>query len=259
MGQPEAEAGKEPTTYPQAISPGYFQTMKFPLLQGRDSDANDRTAGQPVVIIDAGLAQHYFPNENPIGKQIIELPGGSREMRRDTAWTIVGVVQNSRHNRPQNPAAPYQAYFPDHQVHGLFREFLLLRTAGDPSPLIPEIEKLVASVDPEVPATDIKTFDDLIGGKICNGTPRRASECRVLYGRLIPIRGRSVRCISLLCQSTSKRNRRPDRVRSNIHKHYQPGRLEGNQIGRRRDSNRTGANLRGNAFYREHLIWRIRL
>ncbi len=165
MGQPEAEAGKEPTTCPQAISPGYFQTMQIPLLQGRDFDANDRTAGQPVVIIDAGLAQHYFPNENPIGKQIIELPGGSREMRRDTAWTIVGVVQNSRHNRPQNPAAPYQAYFPDHQVHGLFREFLLLRTAGDPSPLIPEIGKLVASVDPEVPATDIKTFDDLMAEK----------------------------------------------------------------------------------------------
>jgi putative ABC transport system permease protein len=165
MGQPEAEAGKEPTMCPQAISPGYFQTMQIPLLQGREFDASDRTGSQPVVIVDAGLAQHYFPSENPIGKQIIELPGGSREMRRDTAWTIVGVVQNSRHNRPQNPTAPYQAYFPDHQVGGLFREFLLLRTAGDPSPLIPEIRKLVASVDPEVPATDIKTFDDLMAEK----------------------------------------------------------------------------------------------
>jgi len=165
MGQPEAEVGKEPILCPQAISPGYFHTMRIPLLQGRDFDANDRTAGQPVVIIDANLAQHYFPNENPIGKQIIELPGGSREMRHGTAWTIVGVVQNSRHNRPQNPVAPYQAYFPDHQADGLFREFLLLRTGGDPSPLIPEIRKLVASIDPEVPATDIKTFDDLIAAK----------------------------------------------------------------------------------------------
>jgi putative ABC transport system permease protein len=165
MGQPEAETGKEPILCPQAISPGYFHTMQIPLLLGRDFDANDRTASQPIVIIDAGLAQHYFPNENPIGKQIIELPGGSREIRPGTAWTIVGVVQNSRHNRPQNPAAPYQAYFPDHQVDGLFREFLLMRTAGDPSPLIPEIRKLVASVDPEVPATDIKTFDDLMAEK----------------------------------------------------------------------------------------------
>jgi putative ABC transport system permease protein len=165
LGQPDAGRGKEPTLCPQGISPGYFQTMQIPLLQGRAFDANDRAGSVPVVIVDAGLARHYFRNENPIGKQIIELPGGSREMRPDTAWTIVGVVENSRHNRPQNPAAPYQAYFPDHQVGGLFREFLLLRTAGDPYTLIPEIRKLVASVDPEVPATDIKTFDDLMAEK----------------------------------------------------------------------------------------------
>jgi putative ABC transport system permease protein len=164
MGQPEVEPGKEPTMCAQAISPGYFQTMQMSLLQGRDFDANDRTGNQPVAIIDAGLARQYFPNENPIGKQIVDLPGGSRQMNR-TIWTIVGVVQNSRHNRPQNPTPPYQAYFPDHQVQGLFREFLLLRTTGDASPLIPEVRKLVASVDPEVPARPVMTFDDLMAQK----------------------------------------------------------------------------------------------
>jgi putative ABC transport system permease protein len=165
IGQPGTEPGKEPTMCPQAISPGYFHTMQIPLLQGRDFDTNDRAGTQPVVIIDEGFARHYFPNENPIGKQFLELPGGTREMRPNTTWTIVGVVQSSRHNRPQNPAAPYQAYFPDHQAQGLFREFLLLRTAGDPSPLIPEIRKLVASVDPEVPATRVMTFEALIAEK----------------------------------------------------------------------------------------------
>ncbi|MBV8215268.1 MAG: FtsX-like permease family protein, partial [Verrucomicrobia bacterium] len=164
MGQPEVEPGKEPTMCAQAVSPGYFRTMQIPLLQGRDFDANDRAGNQLVAIIDAGMAQHYFPNENPIGKQILDLPGGSRHLNHAT-WTIVGVVQNSRHNRPQNPTPPYQAYFPDHQVQRLFREFLLLRTTGDPSPLIPEIRRLVASVDPEVPATRVMTFDDLVAEK----------------------------------------------------------------------------------------------
>jgi putative ABC transport system permease protein len=164
MGQPEVEPGKEPVMCGQAISPGYFRTMQIPLLQGRDFDANDRAGNQPVAIIDANFAQHYFPNENPIGKQIIDLPGGSRQMGHKI-WTIVGVVQNSRHNRPQNPTPPYQAYFPDHQVPGLFREFLLLRTNGDPYPLIQELRKLVATVDPEVPATPIMTFDDLMAKK----------------------------------------------------------------------------------------------
>jgi putative ABC transport system permease protein len=164
VGQAEVEPGKEPTMCGQAISPGYFQTMQIPLLQGRDFDANDQAGTQPVAIIDAGFARHYFPNENPIGKQIIDLPGGTRQMGHKI-WTIVGVVENSRHNRPQNPTPPYQAYFPDHQAQGLFREFLLLRTHGDPSPLIQEVRKLVASVDPQVPVTPIMTFDDLMAEK----------------------------------------------------------------------------------------------
>ncbi|MBV8100328.1 MAG: FtsX-like permease family protein, partial [Verrucomicrobia bacterium] len=164
IGQPEVEPGKEPTMCAQVVSPGYFQTMQIPLLQGRDFDANDRAGNQLVAIIDTGMAQHYFPNENPIGKQILDLPGGSRHLNYAT-WTIVGVVQNSRHNRPQNPTPAYQAYFPDHQVQGLFREFLLLRTTGDPSPLIPEIRKLVAAIDPEVPATRVMLFEDLVAEK----------------------------------------------------------------------------------------------
>jgi putative ABC transport system permease protein len=180
MGQPEAEPGKEPTMCGQAISPGYFRTMQIPLLQGRDFDANDGAGNQPVAIIDAGLAQHYFPNENPIGKQIVDLPGGTRQMGHKV-WTIVGVVQNSRHNRPQNPSPPYQAYFPDQQAQGLFREFLLLRTTGDPDPLIQEVRKLVASVDPEVPVTPIMTFDDLMAEKFA---PQRLG---VLLGTLFSI------------------------------------------------------------------------
>lgn len=164
VGQAEVEPGKEPTMCGQAISPGYFQTMQIPLLQGRDFDANDQAGTQPVAIIDAGFARHYFPNENPIGKQIVDLPGGTRQMGHKI-WTIVGVVENSRHNRPQNPTPPYQAYFPDHQAQGLFREFLLLRTHGDPSLLIQEVRKLVASVDPQVPVTPIMTFDDLMAEK----------------------------------------------------------------------------------------------
>jgi putative ABC transport system permease protein len=157
-GQAEVEPGKEPTMCGQAISPGYFKTMQIPLLEGRDFDSNDLAGSQQVVIIDQGLAQNWFPAGEAIGKQIFDL-------RDKTIWTIIGVVQNSRHNRPQNPTAPYQTYFPYHQAEGLFREFLLLRTVGDPAVLIADVRKLVASVDLEVPATAVMTFDDLMSEK----------------------------------------------------------------------------------------------
>lgn len=162
-GQAEVEPGKEPTMCAQAISPGYFQTMQIPLLEGRDFDSTDRAGSQKVVIIDQGLAQHWFPNGDAIGKQIFDL-------RDKTVWTIIGVAQNSRHNRPQNPTAPFQTYFPYNQSDGLYREFLLLRTVGDPAALIAEVRKLVASVDPEVPATAVMTFADLMSEKF--GTER---------------------------------------------------------------------------------------
>lgn len=158
VGQPESEPGKEPTMCAQAVSPGYFQTMQIPLLQGRDFDSSDRAGNQNVVIVDEALAKHFFPNQSPIGQQLI---GGWPK----ATWTIVGVAQDSRHNRPQNPAAPFQTYFPYHQFPGLFRQFLLLRTASNPAALISQVRKMVASVDPEVPATPVLTFDDLMAEK----------------------------------------------------------------------------------------------
>ena len=61
------------------------------MVKGRDFDSGDRAGSQNVMTIDAALADHFFPGQDPIGKQIVYLD-------KKSAWTIVGVVQNSRHN-----------------------------------------------------------------------------------------------------------------------------------------------------------------
>ena len=69
-GQPKPEPDHEPVLTPQTVSSGYFRTMQIPILQGRDFNAED-TADKPnVVIVDAALAEHFFPGQNPIGKSI---------------------------------------------------------------------------------------------------------------------------------------------------------------------------------------------
>jgi hypothetical protein len=60
------------------------------------------------------LAQHFFPGQDPIGKQIFYLHANS-------AWTIVGVVQNSRHNAADHGLAPFQTYIPANQDPDLYR------------------------------------------------------------------------------------------------------------------------------------------
>jgi putative ABC transport system permease protein len=161
-GQPTAEPGKEPTLCSQDISPNYFKTMQIPVVEGRDFDASDRAESQHVVIVDRALAQRFFPGTDPIGKQIEYLWASNDDQK---VWTIVGVVEHVRHNAPDHRLAPYQAYFPYSQRDNIYRAFLLLRTDRAPAELAPVIQKIAASIDPDVPADRIMRFDDLIAGR----------------------------------------------------------------------------------------------
>jgi len=158
-GRPEPEPGKELTMCAQNISPGYFETLQIPLLEGRDFTADDRLDSRAVVIVDQALAQRCYPGQTPIGKQIQTREGLSGVTK---SWTIVGVVQNSRHNSPDHPLAPFQTYFPYSQREDLYRQFLLVRAQGDPSVLTPTIRKVIASVDPDVPVTQVTTLNEVI-------------------------------------------------------------------------------------------------
>jgi putative ABC transport system permease protein len=157
-GQPPVDAGKEPTMCLQGVTPGYFKTMQIPMLAGRDFDSGDRSGSQNVMIVDAALANHFFPGQDPIGKQIIYLD-------KKSARTIVGVVQNSRHNAVDRDLAPFQTYIPANQDPDLYRQFLLVRAVGDPIAMIPEIRKVIAEVDPDIPVTRMVSSDENISTK----------------------------------------------------------------------------------------------
>jgi len=160
-GQPASEPGKEPTMCAQAISPNYFKTIQIPLLRGRDFNAGDRVDRQHVTIVDGAFAERFFPGRDPIGKQIDDLGTWSGK----GSWTIVGVVQNSRHNSPEHLLAPFQTYFPYSQRDSLYRQFLLIRTPGDPTALIPAVRQIMASVDPDVPVDRMMNLDELIASR----------------------------------------------------------------------------------------------
>jgi len=160
IGQPQPQQGKEPTLDSQNISPGYFKTLEIPLLMGRDIQESDREESAKVIVIDQALAQRFFEEKNPLGRQIHI----HDSWLGDGDFTIIGVVQNTLHNRPDNAPAPFQAYFSYHQ-RNIYREFLILQTASDPAALMPLIQKIVSSIDPGIPATRVETFDDFVMGR----------------------------------------------------------------------------------------------
>ena len=160
-GESRAQPGRAPTAAAQSVSPDYFRTVQIPILRGRDFSAEDTAASQPVVIVNEALASHYFPNEDPIGKQIIiyAMHAGNVVPR-----TIVGVAGNVLYDSPDRYRPTFDNYFPYSQ-RPMNNEVLVLRSSGDVGTLASAIRKIVASADPDVPIGKITTFDRLIAAR----------------------------------------------------------------------------------------------
>jgi putative ABC transport system permease protein len=159
-GESRAEPGRAPTVTTKSISPDYFHTLQIPILRGRGFSTEDTATSQPVVIINEALASHYFPNQDPIGKQIIiyamHVASGPR--------TIVGVAGDVLYDSPDSHRVAFDGYFPYNQ-RPMNNEVLVLRTSDDVATLAPAIRKIVASVDPDVPIGKMTTFNRLIAAR----------------------------------------------------------------------------------------------
>jgi putative ABC transport system permease protein len=157
VGRPLPEQGQAPAVDVQTISSRYFQTMETPILEGRDFNESDQRTGPSVVIINKAFADTLFPGQDPLGKQITMLYTG----KPDKPYTIVGVVQNTRHGGPDHHPSKFDAYFPYWQKNEHFT-LLIVRSSGDALALAPVIRKTFESLDPDVPLPNVKPYDDLV-------------------------------------------------------------------------------------------------
>jgi len=161
-GQPLPEPGHEPRLNLQLVTPGYFNALQISLLEGRDFDDRDKRPpdqrfNNPGIIISRALAEAFFPGRSPIGKQI-ELPGSYLEAK---TYTVIGVVENTRHAGLDQHSPKFNAYCPYFQ-HLTHYEFLVLRAAGDPRGLLPALRRIITSIDPDLPVGKVMIFDDAI-------------------------------------------------------------------------------------------------
>lgn len=85
-GRPESAV--RPAARFNQVLPGYLETMKIPLIEGRTFSEQDNAASPTVAIVDEEFARRYFPGEDPIGKLV------ANNATKDKPYTIVGVVGN---------------------------------------------------------------------------------------------------------------------------------------------------------------------
>jgi predicted permease len=161
VGKPPLSAGASRTASYVSVSPDYFRVMGIPLLAGRVFSQHDISSAPRVSIISEAMARLYFPNQDPLGKQIaFGFPPGRGETMRE----IVGIVGNVRDVAlGQNPGAIIYVPFVQAPFWGAN---LVVRSTLSTSSVAAAIRQEVQRIDKDLPVTDVAKMPDLIDASV---------------------------------------------------------------------------------------------
>jgi predicted permease len=156
-GHPVAK-GDHPSEGVGVALPGYFETLRIPLISGRTFTNMDRTGSAQVVVINQAFARKYFPGVNPIGRHVTaDLGDGvvSHPVRE-----IVGVVGDVKQFGLTTEASP-QYYLPWTQAV-ITEPYLVLRAAADPAMLERAVKSTIAGMDTSIPTYRINPLEQYV-------------------------------------------------------------------------------------------------
>jgi putative ABC transport system permease protein len=141
------------------VEPGYFETMRMPLLAGRTFTADDNLPGRNFVIVDEALARKAFPGESAIGKRIL-----IRIQTPDPQFVqIIGVVAH-QHQESLTDAGREQTYFTDGYLGSAAVRTFVLRTALDPAKYENQARAAVLGVNRNLVVTEMASGDEILHG-----------------------------------------------------------------------------------------------
>jgi len=155
VGRPAPAAGQESVADVRVVDPDYFRTMGIPFRSGRGFSELEAVEAKHVVIINEYTARIYWPDEDPIGKQVdIDMFQESRPSE------IIGVVGDVRHYGFDVEPRP-MTYWPHPElVYGGMT--VVVRSTGDPLILVPLIRSELRTLDKDLPISDIRPMDALV-------------------------------------------------------------------------------------------------
>jgi putative ABC transport system permease protein len=147
----------------------FLAALGIPLIRGRDFAASDSVTSPPVALISQEFNRRYFPTEDPIGRKIhigppqfLRIPRGENTSD-DTDVTIVGVVGDFKNaGLAHSPDPQITVLYAQHPLVNYGFKDIVIRTAADPNPLVPEIGRQLHKLDSDVPFADVHTMDELV-------------------------------------------------------------------------------------------------
>jgi len=161
----EGRTGESPIPVrarPVAVSAGYFQTLRIPLVRGRYLTPRDVDGMPAVVVINEAAARRYWPDGDPMGRRI------SFEFERPHWLKIVGVVGDVKSRSLDVDAEPeaYVSHLQPAATGSTRGMYLVARTAMAVAASAPLLRTAVAELDRDQPVGPIRPMEDLVAESV---------------------------------------------------------------------------------------------
>jgi predicted permease len=168
---------ERPDPHMQFCSPGFFKTLKIPVLLGRDFNERDDAGAPKVGIVNQKFAKRYFGDANPLGRHV----GMGIDPGTKTDIEIVGVVGDTKYENMREEI-PYELYIPSAQQQGANGGTVYMRARADPVRLFNAVRVAMQSVDAGVPMYDMRTLDHQVEVSLL--TERLLASLSTVFGCL---------------------------------------------------------------------------
>ncbi len=148
-GEAELDPGTAPQADERAVSPGFFRTLRLPIVAGRELTSGDDETSPPVAIVSRSMAERHWPGRDPLGRRFC---AGAV----DAPWlTVVGVAGDHLHHWFSRRDAP--TYFVPAAQDPRRNLAFILRTANETESFAREVRAAFAAVDPYQPLFDLRS------------------------------------------------------------------------------------------------------
>jgi predicted permease len=178
-----------PLFWMDAVTSSYFHVMNIPLLSGRSFSEGETSGNPPVAIVNAETARRFWPGQNAIGQHV--------RLLDETNWrTVVGVAADVRAYDLQQTipgwikGTVYVPYSPtstseDRRVPAEMT--IAVRTSSDASQVEAMLQRIVASLNHDVPVSEVKTMSTMLSEAV--STPASTTSLFVTFAGLALVLG----------------------------------------------------------------------
>lgn len=169
------DAGAPPMFNMAVVGPGYFSTLKVPVLRGRVFTDIDREGSPRAAVVSERAARVLWPGDDPIGKRL----SLGRVGTPDDWWTVVGLVAETRYRAFREPAPT--VYLPHRQFVAVLPMVttVAVRTIGEPIAALPAIRHTVAEIDRDVLVMSAAPLQELVSRQLAQ--PRLSATLLTVF------------------------------------------------------------------------------